>query len=337
MELTTVADDFAVLHDGESVHRFTDLASGQVHVLAGVEVATLARPAGALLCKFATVNDVHFGETVCGILDGDPAVAGRRRPAGTTPYPELMNAAAADEMAAIEPAAVVVKGDLTVDGTHDEFAAFEACYRSSFGERLWAVRGNHDAYRGQQEYAGDQTIELPGVTVALVDTVIPTKTTGRFDAAQAEWLRHVASAARRAGRVVMVMGHHQNWAGGRPSPEYFGINPPDSERLASVIAAEPAIVAYAAGHTHRHRVRTMAATGSVPFIEVGCVKDFPGTWAEYRVYETAIMQVVHRISAPEPLAWSEECRDLYVEYGVEYATYALAERCFVIAHRQSRR
>jgi len=30
----------------------------------------------------------------------------------------------------------------------------------------------------------------------------------------------------------------------------------------------------------------MNGPGSVPTIEVGCVKDFPGTWAEYRVYET---------------------------------------------------
>ena len=45
----------------------------------------------------------------------------------------------------------------------------------------------------------------------------------------------------------------------------------------------------------------MAVSG-VPSIEVGCVKDFPGTWAEYRVYEGGVMQVVHRISIPEALA-----------------------------------
>ena len=55
----------------------------------------------------------------------------------------------------------------------------------------------------------------------------------------------------------------------------------------------------------------MAATDGVPCVEVGCVKDFPGTWAEYRVYEGGIMQVHHRISTPEALAWSERCRHLY--------------------------
>ncbi len=76
-----------------------------------------------------------------------------------------------------------------------------------------------------------------------------------------------------------------------------------------------------------------ALARDVPSIEIGCVKDFPGTWAEYRVFEGGIMQVVHRISTPEALAWSEQCRHLYADFGVNYAEYAmgtLAERCFVL-------
>ena len=73
----------------------------------------------------------------------------------------------------------------------------------------------------------------------------------------------------------------------------------------------------------------MTASG-VPSIEIGCVKDFPGTWAEYRVYETGVMQVVHRISDPAALDWSERCRHLYADFGVDYESYALGtleERC----------
>ncbi len=85
--------------------------------------------------------------------------------------------------------------------------------------------------------------------------------------------------------------------------------------------ADPQIVAYTAGHTHRHRVRPMSC--GVPSIEVGCVKDFPGTWAEYRVYEGGITQVVHRISSPEALRWSDRCRHLMADFGIDYETYAL--------------
>jgi Icc protein len=95
------------------------------------------------------------------------------------------------------------------------------------------------------------------------------------------------------------------------------------------------IIAYTAGHTHRHRVRPMYRS-HIPSIEVGCTKDFPGTWAEYRVYEGGVMQVVHRMSSPEALEWSESCRHLYQDFGIDYETYALGtldQRCFNISLR----
>jgi 3',5'-cyclic AMP phosphodiesterase CpdA len=245
-----------------------------------------------------------------------------------------MNGAAAAEMASIDPIAVIVKGDLSVDGRPEEWAAFEACYRAPFGERLHVVRGNHDSYQHQAEYAGDAWIELPGVSVALLDTAIPGATTGTITHEQLDWLDDHAATA---DRPVFVMGHHQQWIGDGPdakrSDDYFGLHPDASDGLDAVAARRPSIIGYAAGHTHRHRVRPMARS-AVPSIEVGCTKDFPGTWAEYRVYEGGVMQVVHRMSTPEALAWSESCRGLYSDFGVDYETYALgslADRCFTIA------
>ena len=181
------------------------------------------------------------------------------------------------------------------------------------------MRGNHDAYRGQHEYAGDEWIELPGVDVALLDTVIPSAAPATCDAEQLDWLDAGAAASTVP---VMVMGHHQQCVSGATrSPDYFGIDPDASDALSEVMRRRPAIVAYTAGHTHRHRVRWV--DGTIPSIEVGCVKDFPGTWAEYRVYDGGILQVVHRMSTPEALAWSEQCRTLYSDFGVDYATYAM--------------
>ena len=48
------------------------------------------------------------------------------------------------------------------------------------------------------------------------------------------------------------------------------------------------------------------------------MKDFPGSWADYRVFEGGILQVHRRISTPEALAWSERCRELYRDFGVDY-------------------
>jgi 3',5'-cyclic AMP phosphodiesterase CpdA len=336
MDVTTVADDLVVVHDGLEVRRYEALAADTEHGLDGVTVRTLPRPGGELLCRFATVNDVHFGEVEAGRIDDLTEGPIRRGEPGSDPYPEVMNRAAAHEMAAIEPVAVVVKGDLSQAGAPEEWAAFEACYRTPFGDRLHVVRGNHDAYRHQGEYAGDQWIELPGLTVALLDTAIPGVTTGAIGTEQFDWLDdHCAGT----DRPVFVMGHHQQWIGGGPdakrSEDYFGLHPDSSDALDDVAARRRSIIGYAAGHTHRHRVRPMTRS-TIPSIEIGCTKDFPGTWAEYRVYEGGVMQVVHRMSTPEALAWSESCRHLYSDFGIDYETYALgtlAERCFTIALR----
>ena len=334
MDITTVADDLIVAHDGLVVQRLEHLAPGSVHDVGGVPVRTLVRPDGELLCRFATVNDVHFGEEEAGRIDDNPGGPIQRATSDEAPYPETMNRGAVVEIAEIEPVAVFAKGDLSVDGRPEEWAAFEDCYRGAFGARLYVVRGNHDAYHGQVAYTGDHWVELPGVSVALMDTVIPGRTTGRITAGQLDWLD---DHARVADTPVVVMGHHQQWIGAgaaHRSHDYFGLHPDSSDALAVVIERRRSIVAYMAGHTHRHRRRTL--DGGVPSIEIGCVKDFPGTWAEYRVYEGGLMQVVHRVSSLPALTWSERCRNLYSDFGIDYETYALGrleDRCFNIELR----
>jgi predicted phosphodiesterase len=221
VDITTVADDLIVAHDGLTVHRLEGLAPGTVHDVAGVVVRTLDRPPGELLYRFATVNDVHFGELECGRIDDHPDGPIQRAAPGEQPYPETMNRAAAAEIRASAIDTLVVKGDLSVDGQPHEWAAFEDCYRTAFGDGLHVVRGNHDSYHGQDEYAGDRWIELPGVAIALMDTTIPHHTTGHLDDAQLDWLdAHAATA----DRPVIVMGHHQQWTDGKRSDgfEVFG-------------------------------------------------------------------------------------------------------------------
>jgi len=336
IELTTVADDLAILHEGEITHRYEGLAPDTEVDLHGLTVRTLARPGGALLARFATVNDVHFGETECGAIDDRTDGPIVRPGRDESPYPEMMNRAAAGEVALIEPDAVFVKGDLSVDGRHHEWEAFESCWRQPFGDRLHVVRGNHDAYKGQNRYAGDQWIELPGVMIGLLDTTIPGRTSGDLRHAQ---LAEIDDRLATIGGRVLLMGHHQQWVPGSPSSsrsdDYFGIRPDASDGLDDLCLRHRGVIGYAAGHTHRHRVRTMTRSG-VPSIEIGCVKDFPGTWAEYRVYEGGVMQVVHRISSPEALSWSNRCRVIYSDFGIDYETYALGtleQRCFVFPQR----
>jgi len=331
VDLTTVADDEAVLHDGVEVHEYPHLTPDTAYERDGHAFRTLARPPGERLATVATVNDVHFGEVECGILNGVDDHPIYTAAPGDDPYPEVMNRAAIADMKALDPDTVVVKGDLMSMGTRAEYQAFLNAYGPAFGEKLVHVRGNHDAYHGQ-DFASDAplVVHLPGVTLAVIDTSIPGLASGGLSDESLEWLDQTAA---EADRPVLLFGHHHAWNPDSPQrPEaYFGINPDDSERLVEVVARRPRIVGYFAGHTHRNRVRRFSATGDVPWVEVACVKDFPGAWAEYRVYEGGILQVFRRISAPEALAWSEKTRDMYAGLYEMYAFGALDERCFAIA------
>ena len=332
MDLTTLAPDEAVFFDGAQRRSFEGLTPDTEHDIDGVAFRTLPLPGGEHLATFATVNDVHFGETICGVIGGenDPGPFFSSEP-GEDPYPETMNRGAVAEIAALDPTLLVVKGDLTSNALHEEIEAFERCYLAAFGERLMVVRGNHESYH-DQTYAGIpfQKRVLPGVIVALLDTTRSQHEAGKVSADQLEWLD---SLGADADRPVMVMGHHHVW-----SPEssvrpdrYFGINPDDSERLIDVFVRRPRLVGYWAGHTHRNRVRRFGVSGAVPWVEVSCVKDYPGAWAEYRVHEGGVVQVFHRISTPDALRWSERTRGMYSGTYHDYAFGGVADRNFVLS------
>ncbi len=328
-EITTVADDEAVVFRDRTLRRYDELRPDTVHDLDGVEVRTLPRR-GELLCRFATVNDVHFGETVAGSMGADDIFPTFSVPDGSEPYPDFMNRGAIAEISGIDPDAVIVKGDLTSNGTEEEFHRFLDAYQPAFGDRLTYVRGNHDSYHGASFAAFEyQRVDLPGVTIALLDTAREHQVGGSLSADQLEWLDTLGA---EADRPVLVLGHHNAWHPGTDpdAPDFFGIRPDHSRALIDLIARRPRIVGYAAGHTHRNLKRVNPETGDVPFVEVACVKDFPGTWAEYRVFEGGIMQVHHRISTPEALEWSEATREMFGGVYHLYAFGALDDRCFVM-------
>ncbi len=333
-ELTTVADDEAVVHVGREVRRYRGLDPATHHRLDGLDASTLPRPPGSLLSVVATVNDVHFGETECGVVGGTDIGPVLRAEPGDPPYPETMNRGAIGEICALGegagPDAVVVKGDLTAHGTRAEYAAFLAHYEPAFGARLHHVRGNHDAASGETYAdAPTQEVVLEGVTLAILDTTVPGQASGQVSADQREWLDELGA---RADRPVLVFGHHHPWDPDNDTrpPDYFGINPDDSEGLVEVFRRRPALAGYFAGHTHRNRVRRFRLLGGRPVVEVASVKDFPGSWAEYRVYEGGVLQIHRRVSTPEGLAWTDRTRAMY--YGL-YAGYSfgdIADRCFLV-------
>jgi predicted phosphodiesterase len=325
----TLADDEAVVFRGASPTVYDGLEPDAEVDLDGHVVRTLPRR-GELLARVATVNDVHFGETVCGKVDGVDEWATFAVEPGEPPYPETMNAGAVAEISAAGVDAVVAKGDLTSNGTAGEYERFLEVYGGAFGDRLVHVRGNHESYH-ELPVASWPTQErrLAGVTLAVLDTSRDRTVNGHLDADQLDWLDELGS---RSDQPVLVFGHHPVW---NPAEEprhdrTFGIVPDDTEALAAVMARRPSLVGYFAGHTHRNRVVHLPDAGQVPFVEVACVKDFPGSWAEYRVFDGLVLQVHRRISTPEALAWTERTRGMFGGTYPAYSRGRLHDRCFAI-------
>ncbi|MCB0976415.1 MAG: metallophosphoesterase [Acidimicrobiales bacterium] len=334
-ELTTVGVDEAVVHHGRHVERFADLSPDTSYEWGGFSLRTL--PAcGELLSTVATVNDVHFGEEVCGHISGSDIGPVFRSEPGEAPYPEVMSEGAVEEIAALDPDLVLVKGDLTSNGTVAEYDEFRAVYEPAFDGRLLVVRGNHESYN-HATFASEpfQLRDLPGVRVVLLDTSIDGGVAGTLSDEQLEWLDTMCA---EADRPVLVFGHHP--VGDRNSKEAsdrnFGIDVDVSESLVEIAARRPRFAGYFAGHTHRNRLRRFASAGDVPWGEVACVKDYPGAWAEYRVYEGNVVQVMHRISTSAALAWTDKTRHMFEGLYRDYAFGSLADRCFSWTPRRGR-
>ena len=337
--VTTTAGDFEVTTTGPfHAARLSGLEPATEYPLAvdgaaatellPSNVTTLARPPGRQLATLATVNDVHFGEVECGrlgtaeelgpILHAEP---------GEPPYPSVMNAGAISEIGALDPDVVLVKGDLTDLGSEEQYDDFVRAY-TQLGARMFHFRGNHDAMITETIAAtGPFSIELDGVTLASLDTVRPRSEHGRIANNQLEWLEELA---RESTKPVLVFGHHHPWdpSSTERNDHYFGINPDDSELLCAVISRCESIAGYFAGHTHRNRVRRFDAARRVPIVEVACVKDYPGAWAEYRIHEGGYTQLVRRIATPAAFAWTEKTRDMFAGLYRDYALGAQSDRCF---------
>src|SRR5215213_6819511 len=271
------------------------------------QVRTLVRPRGRLLAIVATANDVHFGETECG-KTGDPATDAigpvLSSAPGEPPYPEMMNRAVVDEMLALDPDVVVVKGDLTDTGKAEEYEAFLGCY-GRLGERMHHVRGNHDAMRDPElaRQGAPYAVALDGVTLAVLDTVVPGWVGGALGAEQRGWLDDLAADTPDP---VLVFAHHP---ASNDDPDY-GLPVDDHVALLERFARRENIVGYLAGHTHSNRVVREPRNGDVPYVEVACAKDYPGAWSEYRIYEGGYTQVMRRVTAPPAREWSERARHM---------------------------
>ena len=147
---------------------------------------------------------------------------------------------------------------------------------------------------------------------------------GALAADQRAWLDELAGATAEPGARVRAPSRRFNH-----DPGLRAAASPTARRCSRVV--RPA-------REHRRLLRRPhapqpgrprpAARRDVPFVEVACTKDYPGAWAEYRVYEGGYTQVVRRVAAPAALAWSERGRTMIQGIYRDLVLGTIDDRCF---------
>jgi hypothetical protein len=314
-------------------------------------VRTLAAPRARRTARFATLNDLHFGEPKFGgrltadheYGDEEPGFPLIRAGDTEVPYWRVMNEDAIAEINAAGADAAFVKGDIADVGLPEQFAhAREAFAR--FAMPHHAFLGNHDYY-GRYNGAGEvdgyallgqppapRQVELGGWRLLLLETAEPGHHHGVFAEDRLAWLAEALAETAALGAPTLLLMHHQPVPPEHRDsyPNSIGMDPAHSLRLFDLVGANPQVKGVLIGHTHRNRVRRYRAAGPAPFVEVQCTKDYPGGWACYDLYEDgSFRQEVRRTATPRALAHSTRCRACFRGLYRDFALGGLEERSFV--------
>ncbi len=313
-------------------------------------VRTLPRPDAALAGSFATLNDLHFGESrFGGTLTEDFEFGGEapdfpvvRQSDTEVPYWRFMNEDAIDDINALGVDMAIIKGDIADRGRPEQFEAAARAF-SRFHMPHHAFLGNHDYY-GLNEgldvdgYAllgqprAPRTLDLGGWRLVLLETVEPGEHHGVFPEERLRWLEATLEETRQCDTPTLLFMHHQPVPPEhcKRFPNSIGIQPDHSLSLFDAIGGHPQVRGVLVGHTHRNRVRRHPASGAVPFVEVNCTKDYPGGFAHYRLFEDgSFRQEVRRTSSERALEHSTRCRGMFRGGYRHFALGGLEARSFV--------
>jgi 3',5'-cyclic AMP phosphodiesterase CpdA len=167
------------------------------------------------------------------------------------------------------PDAVVVTGDLTDFGRDDEYAHLRVLL-APLGCPVYLLPGNHDDRAGLRlafpdhgylDVDGDSgfiqyAIDIGGLRLVAVDTVVPGASHGEVCDARLAWLD--ACLAQDGQTPTVVALHHPPFATGIGHMDRIGLR--RSDALAEVIARHRQVVRVVAGHLHRSIQAAWAGT-----------------------------------------------------------------------------
>ena len=195
------------------------------------------------------------------------------------------------------PDAIVHTGDLTNDGTQEQYESFlDAVAR--LDRPLLVLPGNHDdraTMRRVLELPGEadeplqDVLDLGGLRVLALDTVIPGEPGGELDASRCGWLAERLADEPHTPTVLAM--HHPPFLTGLTGMDGIGLGHAGRQALAELIGPHPQVLGLIAGHVHRAVTATLAGRPAMTI---------PGSYAQAPLDFTALEPAM----VPEPLAFA---------------------------------
>ena len=290
---------------------------------------TLAPPPGELLCRIATVSDLHLGAHRWGLsktmVDRSDA---------KDPFPYRCARAAINEAVDWGAELLLVKGDAVHHQDADHFAQLGELFDSVPELPVLLVPGNHEVDgegaapipakvgdRGIPYVRSSTSVDLTGVRVIMADSTVAGRGVGTVERCRADVIE---LAALSTGPFLLGM-HHQLHRFPFPTHYPFGVPAPESTGFLHELAEANPFGIVTSGHTHRNRTRSH---GPLVVSEVASTRDWPGVWGGYAIHEGGIRQVVRRVVADDAIGWHEYSRRALVGIWEKWTVGRLSHRCF---------
>ena len=280
---------------------------------------TLKPPPGEFRFRFATINDIHIGEKVYGLiyLPGlpFPLTPGLKLDIDGAPFWKYTNEAAIRELNRLDLDFVIVKGDLVTDHTQENIAMARAML-DTLAHPYTILRGNHDrggrlprdwfATAFEPEHYR-KSFEHKGCGFLLMENITPDTGYTRFSKSEIEWFSR--EMQRLAHVPVFVFMHNP------PLRKLERARGHRINEFLEILDAHPCVAGVFYGHTHGNkRIIRRGPHARVPFVETAATMDYPGGYNVYDVHAGGYTQTCIRPHDASSYRWYQECEKAY--YGL---------------------
>jgi 3',5'-cyclic AMP phosphodiesterase CpdA len=214
------------------------------------------------------ISDTHIG---ADWGDDDPATGVRRAVEAILALPD-------------RPDALLVSGDLTQNGTPDEYARLRELL-APLELEAHVLPGNHDlrgplrtafGLPGAGEEPASHAVDLGPLRLVCLDSTIPGGDGGALDEGRLEWLE--ATLDEEPTKPTVLALHHPPLRTLMPAFDRIGLAAEAREELAGVLDRHPQVLRVVAGHIHRAIVAELSgrAVVTVPSTYLQAALDFRG-------------------------------------------------------------